>query len=114
LVRRAIRRDESTISCGPTATTEIDHLSMRRTKSDRNEPYRGGHGHRARTRPTQFSRLQMSLRLSPLTPRARMPPLTPGHARMLVLLQPECKRDIDALRQDRPGRCLDRGFNETA
>jgi hypothetical protein len=87
---------------------------MRRTKSDRNEPYRGGHGHRARTRPTQFSRLQMSLRLSPLTPRARNAAIDAGSRRMLVLLQSECKRDIDALRHDRPSRCPDRGFNETA
>ena len=109
----SIPRDLSTFGRGPAAATEVDHaardfsrhLSMRRTDGDRNEPYRGGNGHRARTHATQFSRSQMSLRLSPLTASRANAAIGAELRTMLVFLQPECKR----ITPDYPGRSLDLG-----
>ena len=71
---------------------------MRGTSGDRNEPYRGGNGHRARTRTIQFSRPQMFAPAQPLNAWRANAAIGAGSRRMLVLLQPECKRAIDAFR----------------
>jgi len=72
---------------------------MRRTDGDRKEPYCSGNGHHTRTRTTQFSRSQMLLRLSPLTASRANAAIGAGLCMMLMFLQCECKRDIDALRR---------------
>ena len=52
------------------------------TNDDQNEPYRGGHGHCARTRTIQFSS-QMSPRLSPLNASRANAAIGAGYARCL-------------------------------